>query len=452
MSRDWHDAEACSWSCCCRGGRRWRRARPAAPSRAARPRRGRRLGCRRRVLPAGAAGRSRSRRLQDRARARDVGGVAACTSTRGREAEEEGQLEEALREYRKALEFEPSNRQVAAKAAEIERILRDRIEAARPRPEIEKTARAGPPAVGRADPQSASREPLASASTTPALRDVLNFIGDATGINVTFDRDFQDRTITLTLEGVTLEQALQQIMIANQLFYKVLNERTILVAATSTAEAHAVRRAGGPDVLPVARRCDRDVADAHRHHARRRHGHAADRSSPTRRATRSPSARPASVMQIIERMIDGQRQAARRSHRRRADSRSQPRAGEAVRPQPERLRDRRRFSPEVAPAPAPQRASVARRSTSTPFRPGVSTADFYLSVPTAVMRFLESDSQTKVLAKPQLRGTEGPEDVAQPRRRRAGAEHHVHAARRRRRGGQPADVVRLSHRSASSSR
>ena len=38
---------------------------------------------------------------------------------------------------------------------------------------------------------------------------------------------------------------------------------------------------------------------------------------------------------------------------------------------------------------------------------GISTADFYLSVPAAVVRFLESDSQTKVLAKPNLRGAEG---------------------------------------------
>ncbi len=38
---------------------------------------------------------------------------------------------------------------------------------------------------------------------------------------------------------------------------------------------------------------------------------------------------------------------------------------------------------------------------------GVSAADFYMSVPSAVIKFLESDSQTKVLAKPQLRATEG---------------------------------------------
>src|SRR5262249_7942504 len=38
---------------------------------------------------------------------------------------------------------------------------------------------------------------------------------------------------------------------------------------------------------------------------------------------------------------------------------------------------------------------------------GFTTADFYLAVPTAIVNFLESDSHTKVLAKPQLRGAEG---------------------------------------------
>ena len=38
---------------------------------------------------------------------------------------------------------------------------------------------------------------------------------------------------------------------------------------------------------------------------------------------------------------------------------------------------------------------------------GVSTADFYLAVPTAIVRFLESDATTKIVAKPQLRGAEG---------------------------------------------
>jgi general secretion pathway protein D len=38
---------------------------------------------------------------------------------------------------------------------------------------------------------------------------------------------------------------------------------------------------------------------------------------------------------------------------------------------------------------------------------GVSTADFYLAVPTAIVKFLESDTRTRIIAKPQLRGAEG---------------------------------------------
>ena len=37
----------------------------------------------------------------------------------------------------------------------------------------------------------------------------------------------------------------------------------------------------------------------------------------------------------------------------------------------------------------------------------MSTSDFYLAVPAAVLRFLATDSQTKLIAKPQLRGAEG---------------------------------------------
>src|SRR5688572_5615831 len=57
---------------------------------------------------------------------------------RGRQFEEAGQLEEALRAYRKAQEFESSNRQLGVKAAQLDRTLRDRIEAATPPPDIER--------------------------------------------------------------------------------------------------------------------------------------------------------------------------------------------------------------------------------------------------------------------------------------------------------------------------
>src|SRR4029450_4569485 len=62
-----------------------------------------------------------------------------------------------------------------------------------------------------------------------SLRDIFNFVGEATGINVTYDSTYQDRVYTVSAQEVTLEQALQQIASANGLFYKVMNPKTIMI-------------------------------------------------------------------------------------------------------------------------------------------------------------------------------------------------------------------------------
>jgi general secretion pathway protein D len=79
------------------------------------------------------------------------------------------------------------------------------------------------------------------------------------------------------------------------------------------------------------------------------------------------------------------------------------------------------FSPEVAPGSGATGGTTGGTTTGStgatgtvapPFNlntitRGISAADFYMAVPSAIVRFLESDSQTKLVAKPQLRGQEG---------------------------------------------
>ncbi len=68
------------------------------------------------------------------------------------------------------------------------------------------------------------------------------------------------------------------------------------------------------------------------------------------------------------------------------------------------------FSPEVPP---PIESTVPDGVTSPPpfnlntLSRGVSTADFFGAVPAAFVRFLEADTQTRFIARPQLRGQEG---------------------------------------------
>jgi general secretion pathway protein D len=142
--------------------------------------------------------------------------------------EAKGQLDDALREYRRASEYDPPNRQIAGKVVEMERRIRDQVEASRPRTSIQQmreTARqSGPPPLLNL---TTVLRGIRFANTN--LRDILNFIGMSTGINVTYDNTFQDRTYTVQLDDVTLEDALTQILTANQLFFKVLNPKTIMV-------------------------------------------------------------------------------------------------------------------------------------------------------------------------------------------------------------------------------
>ena len=139
-----------------------------------------------------------------------------------------GQLEDALREYRRASQFDPTNRQIAGKVSEMERRIRDLAEAQRPTPTIRQLQQAA-----RQTPEPllnpASGDPIDVVFNNASLRDILNSMGMSAGINVTYERDYQDRSYTIQLRGVTFEQALNQILAANQLFYKIINERTIMV-------------------------------------------------------------------------------------------------------------------------------------------------------------------------------------------------------------------------------
>ena len=318
---------------------------------------------------------------------------------RARQFEASGQPEEALRAYTKAMEFEPSNRTIAAKAAEIERMLRDRLEASTPRPEIERmrqqARRSVEPVLSPTNP-----EPLIVNLINTSLREILSFIGNYSGINVTFDRDFQDRSITLKLEGVSLEQALQQIMISNQLFYKVMNERTIIVSADSSQK----RQQYEDQVIKTFFISNADATEmqALLTGMLRVAGMAIQPLIVANKTANTLTIRGTGpVVSVAERIIEAN---------------DKPRAEVSVNVQIlEVSRERAKrygldlgsysaalnFSPEAAPA------ADAKPFNLNTISQGVSTADFYLSVPSAVVRFLESDSQTKVLAKPNLRGTEG---------------------------------------------
>ena len=314
-------------------------------------------------------------------------------------AEARGQIEVAMREYRRAADFDPSNRQTATKTLEMERKLREQAEASRP----------GNMQTLREQARQQGPQPLLNLNTivepirfiNAQLREILSSIAQATGINITYDSTFTDRTYTVTMEGVTLQEALSQILSANQLFYKVVNQKTIIVVPDNAnkrsqyeelviktyfisnadpqdvmAGINQVARVGGGQLLPTM---------------------AVNKSNNTLlvRATEA-------MIAVIDRMVE---------------SADRPRAEIVIDVQiMEVNRSRAKqfgidlgqyaingvFSPESAPA-----ATGSGQFNANTISRGISTADFYLAVPSAIVRFLETDTETKLVAKPQLRGSEG---------------------------------------------
>ena len=333
-------------------------------------------------------------------------------------AEARGQLDEALREFRRASEYDPANRQIAAKVLALERTIRDQIEASRPRAtaqQMRQTGRAGLP------------PPLFNFNTVvqpirfqqASLRDIFNFMGEATGINITYDSTYQDRVYTINLVEVTLEQALQQIVAANGLFYKVMNPKTIMIIPDN-AQKRAQYEEQVVVTFPLSYVDSQELAQTI-NQVIRPVGQALAPAVTANKSTNTLTIRATTAMMaIIERMVE---------------TLDKPRAEIIIDVQIlEVSRTRAKqygidlgsysldivFSPERGPLAAvtdPDGGGGAGAATGattggTLFNAnsvsrGINATDFYLAVPSAAIRFLETDSETKIIAKPQLRGAEG---------------------------------------------
>ncbi|HET7712584.1 MAG TPA: hypothetical protein VFL80_11690 [Thermoanaerobaculia bacterium] len=85
--------------------------------------------------------------------------------------------------------------------------------------------KAQPPAL---DPTSNEPITLTFPRETP-VREIYRALGAAFGINILFDQAIKDDRITIELRDVTAQQALERVMQAANHFYKVLDERSIIV-------------------------------------------------------------------------------------------------------------------------------------------------------------------------------------------------------------------------------
>ncbi len=156
---------------------------------------------------------------------------------RGQLLREAGRLEEAMAEFQKAAEADPSS----PIAKQEIRVTKQMMEGASP--SGPKAAAPEPSALERRLQQASGPVELGAIPNVPInlkitedSKVIYETIGKLAGVNVLFDPDYTSRRIKAELNSVSLEEALQIVAMESKTFWRPVTPNTIFVAADNPAK------------------------------------------------------------------------------------------------------------------------------------------------------------------------------------------------------------------------
>ncbi|HKV12525.1 MAG TPA: secretin N-terminal domain-containing protein [Thermoanaerobaculia bacterium] len=149
---------------------------------------------------------------------------------KGKEFEKAGAIERALVEYQQAVQLDPTNQYAQAQLENVRRAYVENrtrgYETIEEMKEKTRSTRKQPPVL---NPRSNTPISLEFPQNV-SIFSIYRALGSAFGINVMFDPNLKDTEISVELKDVTAQAALETLMRAGGHFYKVLDEHTIIVA------------------------------------------------------------------------------------------------------------------------------------------------------------------------------------------------------------------------------
>ena len=139
----------------------------------------------------------------------------------------------AATELQLTVKLDPTNQYAAVELSKAFQIIQDVQRAANESVSVDEIKRRASANMTKAQPPElnpASNEPISlNFSRETPVKDIYRALGNAFGINVLFDQAVKDDRITIELRDVTAQAALERVMQAGNHFYKVLDEKTIIV-------------------------------------------------------------------------------------------------------------------------------------------------------------------------------------------------------------------------------
>jgi general secretion pathway protein D len=156
---------------------------------------------------------------------------------RGQLLREAGRLQEAMVEFQKASEIDPSSA-IAKQESKVTQQMIDAGNAPAPKasaPEPNELQKMVQQAGGPVELGAIPNIPI-NLKITEDSKVIYETIGKLAGINVLFDPDYTSRRIKVELNSVSLEEALQIVALESKTFWRPVTPNTIFIAADNPAK------------------------------------------------------------------------------------------------------------------------------------------------------------------------------------------------------------------------
>src|SRR5947207_206342 len=156
---------------------------------------------------------------------------------RGQLLREAGRLEEAMAEFQKAAEADPSSA-IAKQEIQVTKQMMEAASAPGPKaaaPEPSLLEKRLQQAAGPVELGAIPNVPI-NLKITEDSKVIYETIGKLAGVNVLFDPDYTSRRIKVELNSVSLEEALEIVAMESKTFWRPVTANTIFVAADNPAK------------------------------------------------------------------------------------------------------------------------------------------------------------------------------------------------------------------------
>jgi len=159
--------------------------------------------------------------------------AATLHVSNGRKLLEDTKLPEARAEFQRAMEIDRTNYVAAQELQRTDFMLKKLAEPAllAPKPESQ-LAKMAAEAEGPQELQPSPNTPITLRMTTTA-DNVYRTVGKLGGINVLFDLDYKPQRITIELNEVTVREALRMVALESKTFWRLISPTAIFVASES---------------------------------------------------------------------------------------------------------------------------------------------------------------------------------------------------------------------------